>query len=193
MSENNIKLSFGWDIKTIFGIILSIAGLIWAFHDFQFKNFSISMAEAKFVYVVIACFSIAFSVWLRAIRWQLLIKSDKVNIQQLYNIQMIGYFANNVFPLRAGEIYRGVLLSNKTGQSKSYSLGTIALERMTDMLGLILLFGLLFLFYPLPAEIKLWGTRVIVFSIIIVVILVSLKFITKSNTTIIFNSKLFKI
>ena len=71
------------------------------------------MAEAKLVYVVIACFSIAFSVWLRAIRWQLLIKSDKVNIGQLYNIEMIGYFVNNVFPLRAGEIYRGILLSNK--------------------------------------------------------------------------------
>ena len=41
MLENNLKLSFGMDLKTIFGIILSISGLIWAFHDFQFKMDSI--------------------------------------------------------------------------------------------------------------------------------------------------------
>jgi len=181
LSENNLNLSFGWDFKTIIGILLSIIGLVWAFHDFQFKSFSSSVAETKFIYIIIACISILFSVWLRAIRWRLLINSDKINIKQLYNIEMVGYFGNNVLPLRAGEIYRGVLLSNKTGQSKSYSLGTIALERMTDMMGLIILFGLLFIFYPLPADIKLWGTRVIIFSIALVFIMLLLKFIFKSK------------
>ena len=49
---------------------------------------------------------------------------------------------------------------------------------------------ILFLYYPLPVELKLWGTRVIIFSIIIVVILILLKLTSKSDTTTIFKSKL---
>jgi glycosyltransferase 2 family protein len=218
LSDNNLKLSFGWDFKTIIGILLSIIALVWAFHNYHLDDyyecndsigvesnffekldecedicdncntidgFINTLKKINYLYIFIACISIIISVWFRAIRWKLLINSDKINIKQLFNIEMVGYFGNNVLPLRAGEIYRGILLSNKIGKSKSYSLGTIALERMTDMMGLIILFGLLFLFYPLPAELELWGTRVIIFSFSIVIVMLSLKIIFKSKIKLI--------
>ena len=168
------------DLKTLLGIALSIIGLYFAFYDFNYNSFKGALAETNFIYVVIASISIALSVWLRAIRWKLLIKPSNLTISQLYDIEMVGYFGNNVLPLRAGEFYRGILLSQKTKFSKSYCLGTIALERMTDMLGLVILFGVLFFFYPLPIEIQIWGNRLIFASVLGLGFLVILKKYFKS-------------
>ena len=180
MPEN--KYPFLIDYKTIIGIILSIGGLYWAFHDFNFQSFLSSLENTNYVLIGIACISISVSVWFRAIRWRLLINSDDITVKDLYKIEMVGYFGNNVLPLRAGEIYRGVLLSQKTNLSKSYCLGTIALERMTDMVGLILLFGLLVLFYPLPAELTLWGNRIILSSLFVIGFIVLFKSYFKKVT-----------
>jgi glycosyltransferase 2 family protein len=176
------KYPFLIDYKTIIGIILSIGGLYWAFHDFDFQSFLSSLENTNYVLIGIACISISVSVWFRAIRWRLLINSDDITVKDLYKIEMVGYFGNNVLPLRAGEIYRGVLLSQKTNLSKSYCLGTIALERMTDMVGLISLFGLLVLFYPLPAELTLWGNRIILSSLFVIGFIVLFKSYFKKVT-----------
>ncbi len=154
-------LNFKLDFKTIFGIFISLIGLIWAFQDFKFNEFIIAFKKAKFFYIALACISIILSVWLRAIRWNLLIKSDKVTTNNLFDIEMVGYFGNNVLPIRAGEVYRTLLLSNKTGLSKSYCFGTIVLERIMDLVGLFIFFGILTVFYPIPKDIKSWMNLVV--------------------------------
>ena len=57
---------------------------------------------------------------------------------------MIGYFGNSVFPFRLGEILRGYSLCKNCPITFSVTFGTIILERILDMFGLIILIGFVF-------------------------------------------------
>ena len=82
-------------------------------------------------------------VWVRALRWQILLKPVKwLPIKRLFPVVCIGYMGNNVYPARAGEVLRSVLLKQKDRVDISASLATIVVERLFDaiaILGLVLL------------------------------------------------------
>ena len=67
----------------------------------------------------------------------------KLDINSLYKSQLIGYMGNNIFPLRLGELLKAYYLEKKSKISKYEVLGTIILERVLDLVGLVLLFLIL--------------------------------------------------
>jgi uncharacterized membrane protein YbhN (UPF0104 family) len=66
----------------------------------------------------------------------------------------IGYLANDLLPLRAGEAIRAVLLGRKRRLSVSAVAATIVLERFLDVLVLVLLTLLLMLAMPIPPRVR---------------------------------------
>ena len=72
--------------------------------------------------------------------------------QPCFPITTIGYMGNNIYPARAGEVLRAVILKRKEGVSVSASLATIIVERIFD--GVVML-G--FVFVNLPELAKLTG------------------------------------
>ena len=86
------------------------------------------------------------AVWARTWRWHYLLRPIKViPLDELFPIVCIGYFGNNVYPARAGEVIRAFVLRRNQGVSVSASLATIIIERVFD--GLVML---LFVFLALP-------------------------------------------
>ena len=141
--------------QTIIGLLISIAGIYWAFHDFDFDTFLETIKDIKYEFVLLACVLIISSVWLRAIRWKYLFKpEDRVETYSLFRYELIGYFGNNVLPLRLGELLRSYILGKRYHLSKSYVFGTIVLERILDTLTLMLLSIILLFIYPLTSLIK---------------------------------------
>ena len=91
--------------QTIIGLLISIAGIYWAFHDFGFDAFIETIKLVKYEYVLLASVLIISSVWLRAIRWKyLFMAKDGVETYSLFRYELIGYFGNNILPLRLGEL-----------------------------------------------------------------------------------------
>lgn len=64
---------------------------------------------------------------------------------------MIGYMANNVLPLRAGEFVRIYVISRNWGGGFWTALATLIVERVLDSLSLVLILGVLVLMIPVPA------------------------------------------
>ena len=62
----------------------------------------------------------------------------------------IGYFGNNVFPFRAGELLRSYVLKKQTGIDISSSLATVIIERIADGLVMIMFVFLALPFAPMP-------------------------------------------
>ena len=165
------------DPKSIIGILISIGGIYWAFRDFHFAEFTASIQEVKIIYLVFATILLWGSVWLRALRWRWLFKKENSpSIPSLYRAELIGYFGNNVLPLRLGELLRSYIVGKENNLSNSFVIGTIILERLMDMLALVSLAFLLILIYPLEESIRnyiIWGGIISLFTITISIIILS--------------------
>ena len=183
--KNPGLMSLLTDPKSIAGIVISIGGIYWAFRDFQFSDFKASIQEVEIIYLVIATFLLWGSVWLRALRWRWLFKKENSpSIPSLYRAELIGYFGNNVLPLRLGELLRSYIVGKENHLSKSFVIGTVVLERLMDMLALISLAFLLFLIYPLEESIRdyvLWSGIILIFTLTIFLFILPRIKVIKTN------------
>ncbi len=94
-------------------------------------------------YLVLACFLLIINVYLRSYRWKFLFNSDsELKINFLFSSQLIGYFINNILPIRIGDIGRSYVVSKYINKKTSYIIGTIAMERFLDIIT-ILFFSLI--------------------------------------------------
>ena len=107
--------------KVIAGIFISLTGIYWAFKDFHFFDFKRSIQQIDLVYLILATIFLWGSVWVRGLRWKWLFKeSASPSVPSLYRAELIGYFGNNVLPLRLGEILRTYIIGKENNLSKSF-------------------------------------------------------------------------
>lgn len=93
--------------------------------------------------VVPAAFVLMVGIWLRAVRWRILLAPlGRTTIMQSFSALTIGYLANNALPARLGEVARVVVLHRDAGIPRAGSLGTIVAERLFDILTLLLMLGI---------------------------------------------------
>ena len=137
------------DPKVIIGVVISFAGIYWAFKDFVFFDFKQSIQQIELAYLLLATLFLWGSVWLRGLRWKWLFKeSASPSVASLYRAELIGYFGNNVLPLRLGEILRAYIVGKENNLPKSFVFGTVVLERLMDMFALIFFGIILLILYP---------------------------------------------
>jgi glycosyltransferase 2 family protein len=121
------------------GILVSLVFLALAFRNPDFASMSQALLSADYRYLIPAVAVYFVGVYIRALRWQALLRSVKpMAIGTLFPIVVIGYMANNLLPARAGELVRAYVLSRRAGVTKSTSLATVAIERIFDGLTMIL-------------------------------------------------------
>jgi hypothetical protein len=122
--------------------------LIWFLgKEFNLDNFKNLLFEINLTYIFSALLILLISVYFRAVRWKILFNPQyNIDTKSLFDIQLIGYFGNNIFPLRFGEIMKSFILGNKFSISKSKVFGTIILERFLDAAGVLIIFFFSFIF-----------------------------------------------
>lgn len=99
---------------------------------------------------------------LRALRWWLLVRPIKaVTPARLAPIAFAGFMAINLFPLRAGEAARPLLLRSREDVPIAAGLGTVLAERVADVISLLLLFIVSLALLPVDAEIAGKSVRAI--------------------------------
>ena len=129
------------------GLIISAVFLYFALRGLKLGDFwdAIKSANYWWIFPGIAVYFVA--VWVRAWRWHYLLRPiKKVPTRVMFPITCIGYMGNNIYPARAGEVLRAVVLKRKEDVSVSASLATIIVERIFD--GVVML---AFVFVNLPA------------------------------------------
>jgi len=130
----------------LIGIIIIILSLYYAFKNVSMSELASALFSIRYAYLLPALLLIVLSYILRAIRWRYLISSVKdVGIFTIFSPMMIGFMAN-MLPARAGELIRAYLLGKKEDISFSASFATIFIERLFDMLLVLLLLFTVMLF-----------------------------------------------
>ena len=78
------------------------------------------------------------AVFFRAVRWRyLLTPIGEYSVVRLYPVVVIGYMANNLLPVRLGELVRSYYLSRREDVNASSALATVAVERIYDGITLL--------------------------------------------------------
>src|SRR5512147_3117190 len=135
------------------GVLISIVFIWFSLRGLRLEEFWGAVKQANYWWLIPGIAVYFVGVWVRAWRWHYLLKPIKeIPTRNMFPITTIGYMGNNVYPARAGEVLRAVILKRKEGVSVSASLATIIVERIFD--GVVML---AFVFVNLPELAKLTG------------------------------------
>ena len=100
----------------------------------------LAVSEGDFRFVAAATIVTAFSYLIFAGRWGLLLRrGSDIAFIHVFAIAMIGYMASSLMPLRLGDPLRALLLSRHTKRGIANGLGSIAIERVCDVVTLLVL------------------------------------------------------
>lgn len=139
-------------LQYIFFFGLGIFLVWWSIKDLSHDDKSQIKAALKTAryYLIIPVFLILLlSHFLRALRWRLLISSLGYSPSRTntFFAVMIGYLANQALP-RLGEILKCTVLARYEKVPADKLIGTIILERLIDVLTLLLVFGITLAIQP---------------------------------------------
>ena len=120
----------------------------WVFRDIDFGQVGAAIARANWVLLLgLSVPSYFLVVYLRALRWRHLTDPiQPIDTASLFRAVSIGFMANNIFPLRMGEVIRAWYLGRETGAPAAALFGTVILERVVDTVTVIALASLVLAF-----------------------------------------------
>lgn len=132
--------------KILLGILISVFFIWFALRGLELDKVGFYLRTADYRWIIPGVAVYFLAVVARTWRWHYLLRPIKpVPLGRLFPIVCIGYFGNNVYPARAGEVIRAIVLRRTESITVSASLATIIVERVFD--GLVML---LFVFFALP-------------------------------------------
>ncbi|MCP4265189.1 MAG: flippase-like domain-containing protein [Candidatus Brocadiaceae bacterium] len=133
----------------IVGILVSIV-CSWLFaRKIEWASLIAALREANYVYIIPTIIIIFILHYLRAFRWmEFIIPIKRVSVLNLFSASMIGFMANSILPARAGEIIRPIIIARKEKIKITALFATVVMERVFDILIIIVMTSFLFLFLP---------------------------------------------
>lgn len=141
--------------RALLGIVISAVFLYIAFRGQDLGEIREALGQTNLWWLAPALVLYFTGVWIRAIRWRLLLAPVVTTTSRgLLPIVVVGYMANNVLPLRTGELVRSFLIGRKYGVRKSSTLATIAIERIFDGLAMLLFIAFAMIFVTLTSEMR---------------------------------------
>lgn len=135
------------------GVIVSVVSLYFAFREFKFGDVWDAMGQIQWLWfgLMLAPFVITFlaKVW----RWRVLFYPDeeRAPFGLLFGALMISYIP---LPFRMGEVARGIITGSKSGIPMPRVFSTIVVEKVLDVLTLLLLLGISLPFVEVPANMQ---------------------------------------
>ena len=116
------------------------------------------LKDANYAYFVPAVLIYFCALAVRCLRWRyLLLHLRPIPTRRLYPVVAIGYLANNILPMRLGELVRAHFLGEREEISKASSLATIGVERVFDGLTLLLFAAVIWPFLPWTSALRTNG------------------------------------
>ncbi len=126
-------------LRLCLGIVVSLVCLWLAVRDVSVSGVLKALTEARPLDLMVAIGFILLATILRAWRWKLLFhpRQDDLRVMRLWSIVLVGQTLNIALPGRLGELAR-IYLVGRGGVPKTHVLTSIGLEKVFDVLALLL-------------------------------------------------------
>ncbi len=125
-------------IARIFGYGLSAVCIVVLVVNVDWARFLGYFSSASPIRLAAAVPLVAATYLMFALRWRLLLSFDpKPSVVRVFGYLMLGYLANVMLPMRAGDALRVVLLRRAYGHGTTRAVSSIVLERILDVLTML--------------------------------------------------------
>lgn len=115
------------------GILISALLLYFALRGLKLSEVWESIKSARYIWLLPGIAIYFMGVWVRSWRWHYMLRPlKKIPTRTMFPIVTIGYMGNNIYPARAGEVLRAVILKQREDVPVSASLATVIVERVFD-------------------------------------------------------------
>jgi uncharacterized protein (TIRG00374 family) len=164
-------------VRIWLGVLVSGVALFLALRGVNYQQVASALGAADPWWVALTLIVTVVNHGAKAIRWQLLLgtRLQHVSLWEVLRILMIGQMLNAVVPGRVGEVSRAVMLGSQ-GPGRTFVLGTVAIEKLQDLICYAVLFLLLVTQFALPAWISqpVWVlSGIALFGVVVVLVLLA--------------------
>lgn len=155
-------------LTVITGIIFSALFLWLAIKDANFGHVRDAFAKANLSAAIPLLVALASFYWLKAVRWSDLLSPTKtIRAQALIPSLMIGAAGNNLLPIHLGEFIRMYLLAREHNIANSSVLATLVVERLLDILSVLILLLVAIGFADVTRELQIAGILLAVMASVV--------------------------
>ena len=143
-------------VKFALGLVVSAACLWLAISNAPIAELLAAPSHINYFWVAVAALTVAASLWARGCRWKVLLGGRGTNMEYFW-AQSIGSLLTNVFPLRAGEAGRVVIVNRRIGIPLVQVGASVVLERAVDLAVILTMLTVLLLIMDVPWQVTATG------------------------------------
>lgn len=168
-------------LRLVAGLAISAALIAVLLRSVDLPELGRQLVDTAWWWVLPAAAVGPLGLWVRAIRWRYLFpqRSDPPG---LVAANMIGYMANNILPLRAGELVRAYVAARRLRLERDTPMtaglwlagATIVVERVLDSVTLVLILAVLLFMIPVPPTLQYAAALILGLDAVAAAVLVAL-------------------
>jgi uncharacterized protein (TIRG00374 family) len=141
-------------VKLAVGIILSLVFLYLAARNVDFRKIPDTLGRVDYVLYGLSIAVYIVSLFIKAMQVRTMLSfGGRIRALPLVPPIIIGYYCNNIFPLKAGEVIRTSLVARKLSLSFWSAFSAMLLERSLDIVFVLLIALLTSFFVSFPGEV----------------------------------------
>ncbi len=173
-------------LQLVVALCLTAFSLFLALRGVNFDEVAQALQRVNPFWLVVSVGLILVTLVIRAQRWRVLLKRQ-LTFKSAFGLINIGYLVNGVLPARAGDAARGIAGSLRGPVTVLAALSTVVVERVLDMLFIVLILVATLPFVPglrqylaagsigggIPLNLVVMASGVLAFGIILVLVLVA--------------------
>ena len=125
-------------IQIVVGILVGVGILALLFREVNWSELRAALAGVSMTWLLLSQVPNVLSFFTRIQRWKYIVRATSpASFSAMFSATQIGFLANFTLPFRAGELIRPYVLNRLTGIPFSKGLAMTALDRVTDLIGLV--------------------------------------------------------
>lgn len=175
MKDNSSARGHSW-LRWLPGVVISIVAIYVIYRTVEWNELISAFKNLDPILILSAILLFLISLLFRSLEWRQL-TGNKVTILQSFLGLNIGYFFNNILPLRLGELVRPIYLGQTAGISAVYAFSSVVVERIFDI-GIAALLLLVSLPHVIEGD---WAKVTAYIAISIVALLIILIYLVARN------------
>lgn len=140
------------------GLVISGLAFLFIITQIDLGLFAEAWVSARYIYLLPCILFLLLGLVTRALRWQVLL-DGKLPLIRAFSIMNVAYLVNGVLPLRIGEVARVYLATQvRKPVPVMQTTSSIIVERLLDLLAVVILMLLALAVGPVPRELQQAGT-----------------------------------